>query len=141
MCIRWRPVLASTECLTVSGKWRGFTLIELLVVMAIIATLLMIAVPRYHRSLEQAREVTLRQDLSVMRDAIDKFMADRGVYPQALEDLVAARYLRAIPVDPYTKSAGTWTAVQSEDEDLRGVRDVHSGAEGEAQDGTALNEM
>jgi len=125
----------------VNGRPRGFTLIELLVVMAIIATLLMIAVPRYHRSLEQAREVTLRQDLSVMRDAIDKYMADLGKYPRSLDDLVESRYLRAIPVDPYTKSATSWTVVQSDDEELEGVRDVRSGAEGAAQDGTALNEI
>lgn len=124
-----------------NGRLRGFTLIELLVVMAIIATLLMIAVPRYHRSLEQAREVTLRQDLSVMRDAIDKYMADLGKYPRSLDDLVESRYLRAIPVDPYTKSATSWTVVQSDDEELEGVRDVRSGAEGAAQDGTALNEI
>lgn len=124
-----------------SGRPKGFTLVELLVVMTIIATLLMIAVPRYHRSLEQAREVTLRQDLSVMRDAIDKFLSDRGAYPQSLEDLVAGRYLRSIPVDPYTKSAGTWTTILSEDEELTGVRDVHSGAEGATQDGAALNEI
>ena len=129
------------ECRTVSGRPKGFTLVELLVVMTIIATLLMIAVPRYHRSLEQAREVTLRQDLNVMRDAIDKFMADRGTYPQSLEDLVEGHYLRSIPVDPYTKSAGSWTTVQSEDEELTGVRDVHSGAEGATRDGTALNEI
>lgn len=129
------------EYRTVIGSRRGFTLIELLVVMAIIATLLMIAVPRYHRSLEQAREATLRQDLSVMRDAIDKFMGDRGSYPRTLEELVEARYLRAIPVDPYTKSALTWTTQMSEEEDLPGVRDVHSGAEGAASDGTALGEI
>jgi general secretion pathway protein G len=125
----------------VTGRPKGFTLVELLVVMTIIATLLMIAVPRYHRSLEQAREVTLRQDLSVMRDAIDKFLADRGTYPQSLEDLVEGKYLRSIPVDPYTKSTGSWMPVQSEDKELTGVRDVHSGAEGVTRDGTALNEI
>lgn len=129
------------ECRIVTGRPKGFTLVELLVVMTIIATLLMIAVPRYHRSLEQAREVTLRQDLSVMRDAIDKFLADRGTYPQSLEDLVEGRYLRSIPVDPYTKTADSWTMVQSEDEELTGVRDVHSGAEGATRDGIALNEI
>ena len=76
-----------------------------------------------------------------MRDAIDKFMADRGTYPQSLEDLVEGHYLRSIPVDPYTKSAGSWTTVQSEDEELTGVRDVHSGAEGATRDGAALNEI
>jgi general secretion pathway protein G len=130
------------ECLTVSGsRPRGFTLIELLVVMAIIATLLLIAVPRYSLSLQRAREATLLQDLSVMRDAIDKFMGDRGHYPVALEELVEARYLRAIPQDPVTKSADTWQLVRSDDPELTGVRDVHSGADGEDISGTPYGNL
>jgi len=114
----------------------GFTLIELLVVMAIIATLLMIAVPRYFHSLERSQEAVLRQDLAVMREAIDKYYADLGHYPEALADLVEHRYLRSIPLDPQTKSSDSWVTVMSEDEDAPGVRDVHSGAEGDASDGT-----
>jgi len=115
---------------------RGFTLIELLVVMAIIATLLMIAVPRYFHSLERSQEAVLHQDLAVLREAIDKYYADLGHYPEALPDLVEHRYLRSIPVDPQTKSSESWVAVMSEDEDAPGVRDVHSGASGDASDGT-----
>jgi general secretion pathway protein G len=78
---------------------RGFTLIELLVVMAIIATLLAIALPRYFLSLERAKEATLRQDLAVMRDAIDRYSGDTGHYPATLP-LVEKRYLRALPRIP-----------------------------------------
>jgi general secretion pathway protein G len=119
---------------------RGFTLIELLVVLSIIATLLMIAVPRYFRSLERSKEAVLRQDLSVMRDAIDKYYADLAHYPETLADLVEHHYLRAIPVDPQTKSRETWVSIPSEDAELPGVRDVHSGAAGTASDGTQFNE-
>ncbi|HEY7643266.1 MAG TPA: prepilin-type N-terminal cleavage/methylation domain-containing protein [Steroidobacteraceae bacterium] len=119
---------------------RGFTLIELLVVMSIIATLLMIAVPRYFHSLERSKEAVLRQDLAVLRDAIDKYYADLGHYPEALPDLVEHHYLRSIPVDPQTKSAETWLTILSEDEEAPGVRDVHSGATGEASDGTQFAE-
>ena len=66
---------------------RGFTLIELLVVMAIVATLLSIAAPRYFDHLDRARENTLRQSLTVMRDAIDKYRADTGRYPEDLQEL------------------------------------------------------
>ncbi|MEQ1779015.1 MAG: prepilin-type N-terminal cleavage/methylation domain-containing protein, partial [Nitrosomonas sp.] len=59
-------------------KDRGFTLIELLVVMAIIATLLSIVAPRYFNSLDKAKESVLRQDLGVMRNAIDQFYSDFG---------------------------------------------------------------
>ena len=118
----------------------GFTLIELLVVMAIIATLLMIAVPRYFHSLEKAKEATLRQDLAVMRDAIDKYFGDSGQYPQQLAELVDRRYLRSLPVDPLTKSAESWVAVDSQDPELPGITDIHSGAEGQSSGGTPYNE-
>jgi general secretion pathway protein G len=119
----------------------GFTLIELLVVMAIIATLLMIAMPRYFQSLERAKEATLRQDLSVMRDAIDKFNGDTGRFPESLDELVTQRYIRSIPADPVTKSPDTWVAIMSDDPEQAGVRDVHSGAEGVAKSGTPFAEL
>ena len=84
---------------------RGFTLIEMLVVMAIIATLLSIAAPRYFRSTDDAREAALKSDLRTLREAIDHYHADRGSYPEVLDDLVEKRYLRAIPVDPITGKA------------------------------------
>jgi general secretion pathway protein G len=115
---------------------RGFTLIELLVVLSIIATLLLIAVPRYFHSLERSKEAVLRQDLSVMRDALDKYYADVAHYPPTLAELVEHRYLRNLPVDPQTKSNETWVSVMTEDAEIPGVRDVHSGATGAASDGT-----
>ncbi|HET7757788.1 MAG TPA: type II secretion system protein [Steroidobacteraceae bacterium] len=115
---------------------RGFTLIELLVVMAIIGTLLAIAVPRYFHSLENARETILRQDLAILREAIDKYDADLNKYPEKLSDLVDHRYIRAMPVDPFTKLADSWTTVPSDDPDNTGIRDVHSGSQATARDGT-----
>jgi general secretion pathway protein G len=115
---------------------RGFTLLELLVVMAIIGTLLTIAVPRYFRSLEHSKFVILKQDVTTLRESIDRFYGDTGKYPESLDILVARQYLRAIPVDPITKSAATWIVVRAEDPDDTGVKDVHSGAEGEGEQGT-----
>jgi general secretion pathway protein G len=117
---------------------RGFTLIELLIVMAIIGTLLSIAVPRYFRSLEHARETVLKQDLSIVREALDKYYADLNQYPDALAALVEKRYLRSIPVDPFTRSADSWVLVASEDPDHSGIRDVRSGADLKASDGTEV---
>ena len=124
--------------MTGEPRSRGFTLIELLVVLAIIGMLLMIAVPRYYHTLQRSRETILRHDLSVMRDAIDKYYGDRGGYPQALPSLVDKRYLRAIPVDPITQSAATWVVVDSTDPDHPGVRDVHSGSDKISINGTAF---
>ena len=119
------------------GDTPGFTLIELLVVMAIIATLLTIAVPRYFASVEKSKEAVLRTDLNVMREAIDKYYGDKGNYPDSLDDLVTRRYLRALPKDPITDSNATWVVVPPPDETIKGsVHDVKSGAEGNALDGT-----
>ncbi|MHB1245237.1 MAG: type IV pilin protein [Sulfuriferula sp.] len=115
---------------------RGFTLIELLVVMAIIALLLSIATPRYFNSVEKTKEAVLHQDLSTMRDAIDKYYGDTGSYPDNLNDLVSKKYLRKLPVDPVTDSASTWVVVPPSDADKGGVYDLHSGAPGNGRDGT-----
>jgi general secretion pathway protein G len=117
----------------------GFTLIELLVVMSIIAMLLTIAVPRYFHALDRSRETVLRQDLSILREAIDKHFGDLGQYPDSLAALAERKYIRAVPVDPVTKSADSWEMVVSEDPDHPGIRDVHSSAPGNGEDGTPYN--
>lgn len=118
-------------------KIRGFTLVELMVVMAIIALLLALALPRYFSHLDRSRETILRQDLAVMRDAIDKFHGDRGRYPESLDELVSARYLRALPVDPLTERADTWQIIAPQGDAVGAVYDVKSGAPGVARDGSA----
>ena len=116
----------------------GFTLIELLVVLAIIGTLITIALPKYLHSVERSREAVLHQDLRVMRTAIDQYMADTGHYPETLDDLVKNRYLRSLPEDPETGAATTWVGVAPpEGVASTGVYDVHSGADGISLDGTA----
>lgn len=117
-------------------RLRAFTLIELLVVMAIVAILLTIAGPRYFDHLDRAREATLQQSLAVMRDAIDKYRADTGTYPRDIEELVARRYLRAVPKDPITDSTETWQIVPPPTAGETGMWDVRSGAPGTASDGT-----
>lgn len=115
---------------------RGFTLIELLVVMVIVATLLSIAAPRYLRGADDAREAALKSSLAQLREAIDHFHADRGVYPQALADLVEHRYLRSIPVDPVSGTAQTWSLLPVPgSNDSGGIYDVRSGAEGVSRQG------
>ena len=118
----------------------GFTLIELLVVMAIIATLLSIVSPRYFNSIDKAKETVLRQDLAIMRDAIDKFYSDMGSYPITLDELVERRYLRSIPIDPLTESNETWVEMPPLNEEEEGVYDVHSSYNGQALDGSYYEE-
>ena len=120
---------------------RGFTLIELLVVLAIIATLLTIAVPRYFGSVDRSRDTALKENLQVLRSGIDKYYGDKGVYPGALSDLVAQHYFRAVPVDPVTESSSTWQPVASNDPDKPGVADVRSGARGKTREGVPYEQL
>jgi general secretion pathway protein G len=117
----------------------GFTLIELLVVLAIIATLLTIAVPRYYASLDRSKEAVLKENLYQLRDAIGKYYADKGKYPETLEALATDKYLRKVPLDPITESATTWQVVAPEDPQKGGVFDVKSGAQGKGLDGTEFS--
>jgi general secretion pathway protein G len=125
---------------TQARRSRGFTLIALLVVLAIIATLLTVAVPSYFNSMDNAKETALRKDLSVMREAIDQYHGDKGKYPETLQELVAGRYLRSIPADPITGATDQWTVETatsgSGTQASTGVRDVKSGAPGTAKDGS-----
>jgi general secretion pathway protein G len=120
-------------------KQRGFTLIELMVVMVIIATLLTIAVPRYYSSLDRSKEAVLKENLYQLRDAIGKYQADKGKYPETLDLLATDKYLRKVPVDPITESATTWVVLPPEDRQKGGVFDVKSGAPGKASDGTEFS--
>ncbi len=121
----------------VCRKPRGFTLIELIVVMAIVALLASIAAPRYFASLEKSKEAALRSSLGVLRDAIDHFAADRGRYPESLDELATARYVREIPEDPVAGARDAWVEVgPPPDAQLKGqLYDVRSGAAGRASDG------
>lgn len=118
-----------------SFKQRAFTMIELMVVMAMIATLIAIAMPRYFDGLERAKETALRQNLKEMREAIGHYFEDKGQYPASLETLVSERYLRFIPEDPITESAESWQVVQLS-QSQSGVYDIASGSEAAAKDGT-----
>lgn len=116
---------------------RGFTLLELLFVLIIVGLLAGIVGPMLVGSISRAREATLREDLYVMRKAIDDYYADNGKYPGELSDLVNKRYLRGIPADPVTERRDTWMAVRTGNgRGQDGIIDVHSGSELAANDGT-----
>ena len=126
-------------------KRSGFTLIELLVVIAIIGIVVTVAVGQYRRSIVKAKEAVLREDLYVMRTAINQYFADKGKYPSDLETLVADSYLYKVPHDPITGSPDTWQEIPSEasDQDIStepGIGDVKSGADGVALDGSSYQD-
>ena len=130
---------ADAQTAAASGEG-GFTLIELMIVMAIIGILAAMAIPIYLRTVNKAKEAVLKEDLQVMRAAIDSYTVDKEKAPQSLDDLVQAGYLKTIPMDPMTSRTDTWMAGQSDklsdiDETAGGIDDVHSGAQGVASEG------
>jgi general secretion pathway protein G len=118
---------------------RGFTLIELLVVMAIVATLLTLAVPRYFISIDRSKEAVLKENLFQIRDAIGKYHADKGRYPDTLQALATEQYLRKVPIDLVTQSEMTWMVVPVPGTETPGIFDVRSGAQGKATDGSEFS--
>lgn len=124
------------------GPERGFTLVELMIVMVVIGILMAMAVPQYTNSVRNAKEAVLRDDLHVIRTAIDSYTVDQQKAPQSLDDLVQSGYLKVMPTDPFTKRSDTWVPVQSGnmstlDQTQSGIDDVHSGAQMSAANGTS----
>lgn len=125
-------------------RQRGFTLIEMIIVIAIMGILIGIAAPIYKTHLLHARETVLKEDLFSMRQAIDQYTQDKNKAPQALDDLVSAGYLHALPKDPFTSSAETWQPVQEDlvetpEQSEPGITDVHSGSNQTSSEGTAYS--
>lgn len=121
-------------------RWRGFTLVELLVVLAIVATLLTLAAPQYFGTVDRAKDTVLKENLAVMREAIDKYYGDTGKYPESLAMLVDKRYLRAVPLDPLTEKKDSWVEVRATAPGASGIVDVQSGASGKDGDGVAYKD-
>ncbi len=119
----------------VSKSARGFTLIELLVVLAVLGLLLSLAAPKYVRSVDNAKEAVLAENLRTTRDAIDRFRADRGRYPASLDELVVRRYLRSLPIDPLVGNATAWRMVAVAQEGEVGIMDLRSRAPGVGRNG------
>lgn len=114
----------------------GFTLIELLVVLAIVALLLSIITPRYIHQTTRAQEVSLKENLTTVRNAIDQYYSDKGFYPISLQELVDQHYLRKVPLDTITNSNNTWKMIYTNDSNKKYILDIKSGALGISEDGT-----
>jgi general secretion pathway protein G len=134
MCgLKIRREINATACSQRRVRSFGFTLIELMIVITIIFILIGIAAGRYDRSVVRAREATLKQDLQVMRQAIDNYTLDKQTAPQSIESLQEAGYLRIVPTDPMTQ-AKDWQpqfdeVVLSPEQTGTGMVDVHSNSD------------
>ena len=123
---------------------QGFTLIELMIVMVVIGLLAAIAIPAYTTNIRAAREAVLKEDLHILRQAIDSYTVDKQKAPQSLDDLVQSGYIKVMPIDPFTKRSDTWMPAQQDtlmslDQTESGIDDVHSGAQETAIDGTSYS--
>jgi general secretion pathway protein G len=146
-------VIGKNQSSVVNGQWsvekpktkkqKGFSLLELMIAMFILIILLSVALPTYQRSVQQARETVLKENLWQMRRAIDQYGADKGKLPQSLDDLVQGKYLRQKPVDPLTEK-DEWREVSGEDpnspDNEQGLVNVKSTADGEDSEGKAYED-
>lgn len=119
------------------GVQRGFSLLELMITMFILIILISVAVPTYRRSVQHARETVLKENLWQMRRAIDQYSADKQKLPKRIDDLVEAKYLNEVPIDPILEKA-QWNEVSGTDpnrDNESGMIDVKSEADGTDLDG------
>src|SRR5450759_1541579 len=87
---------------------------------------------RYERSVVRAREATLKQDLFVMRNAIQQYTLDKKAGPSSLDDL-DPKYLAGVPTDPITHNKNWHTNSEQVLLDplqtSPGITDVHSSSD------------
>jgi general secretion pathway protein G len=147
----------------VCGQDNGVTLIELIIAMAILSILMSGILPLSYMTYKRSREIELRQNLRIVRNALDEFKKkvdegqipqdnDDSGYPPTLETLVEGvessdpvpviyKFLRRIPRDPMTED-GVWGLRAYTDEpgsDIWGgqdVYDIYSLSDEQALDGT-----
>ncbi len=146
-----------------SGRNRGFTLLELVVTATVLLILASAVIPLAKNGLRREKELELRRDLREMRQAIDAYKAavdqqkikappqENNGYPESLEAMVEGapltgsptrkmRFLRRIPVDPFTGKAEWGLRSVSDDSDSTSwgggsVYDVYSLAPGTGSNG------
>jgi general secretion pathway protein G len=118
---------------------------ELLLVLFLVALLASLVGPSLTNGIQHSRESALKEDLHVLRKALDDYYADNGSYPAELQVLVDKRYVRAVPIDPFTDRQDSWTVDRDDSKDhddgkRPGIRDIHSGSDGQGRDGTAYKD-
>ena len=142
----------------------GMTLLELIIACGILVILSGAALPIARFKITHTKEAELHRALREMRDAIDRYkdLADQKLirtevgsenYPPDLDTLVKGvtlgggnadrkiRFLRAIPMDPITKTRDWGLRAVQDDPDStswggRNVFDVYSKSTATASDGT-----
>jgi general secretion pathway protein G len=98
---------------------------------------------RYQKTVLNARESVLREDLVRLRAMLKEYAQKQVLPPQSLDDLVEAGYLREIPDDPITGNKD-WQVTEGEFEraskKVKGIVDVHSSSARNSSIGTPYNQ-
>lgn len=105
-------------------------------VLMILSLVAAFAAPVVYNSIGHAKEAALKENLHVLRKAIDDYYADNGRYPPSLSALVERRYVRHIPGDPVADENETEDWHVEFSEDGMGIRDVRSRSQAYANDGS-----
>ncbi|MBI5182054.1 MAG: prepilin-type N-terminal cleavage/methylation domain-containing protein [Nitrospirae bacterium] len=144
-------------------RQKGLTLIEILITIVIISILASIAMPLSKMTVKRTKEVELRRNLRLLRDALDEYKryatekkisteVDSTGYPKNLDVLVEGvelvgqqgkkkKFLRRIPEDPITSSTEWGLRCYEDEPDAiswcgKDVFDVFTRSEEIAIDGT-----
>lgn len=98
---------------TIKVKFKGFTLVELLIVIVILGILAAIVIARFTGATKDAKEASLKANLSGVRSQIEIYRARSASdsYPANLAALVSEGYIRKIPQDPFYKQSSEYTAL------------------------------
>ena len=92
-------------------------------------------------AITRTKEIVLQYSLFQIRNAIDRYYAERNRYPSSLDLLTSEGYVSQIPTDPMTNRTGSWKNTPSKADPNNptaapGIYDVKSGSEAMALDGT-----
>jgi general secretion pathway protein G len=134
-------------------KHKGWMLLALLTLFAVTIFVVFSSFILRPSNKRHWEEAILKEDLHVLRSAIDQYTQDKRRGPNCLDDLITAGYLRDIPSDPFTGSRLTWKAIPEEDFGIPrdipakppklanppGIVDVHSGSNQISCEGTAYS--
>lgn len=112
------------------GRLLGVLLIGILIAIMILVAFIVGHEPPLR---QDTYEAVLRTNLRALRESIAEFHEDQGRGPESLQALVAAGYLRQLPVDPMSGNSSTWDVEMADD---GAIVDVHSASEDKALDGS-----
>ena len=85
--------ILSLTCMRHKVIYSAVTLVEVLIVMAMVGTLAAIGVPAYNNYIDKTRNSQAIEDLRFIEAAIKMYLTDRGVLPDALNQVPSTQLL------------------------------------------------